>query len=491
MIKLSPLEKRRQEIEYARMRSQRAKTGPLDFEGLACMALGVKRLLPTQKQFIECNDRIALYRGPVGCAKSVSLVGSILMPALLLPGSRWGLFRAHWWTLQPTTLEVLKGCLRRLGPGAMVDKQEGPPYRVWINPAVLDENGRPGEPSEVLCYGLDDLEKLGSQEFTGVAIDEVSEVGEHVAHTLNTRLRHKRSGQEGAVGPFFWRGACNPTNRAHWIHRQFCAEHDCMQPPWGRLFKPHPRENVENLPPNYYNDISAGMSTGMKVRFVEGECGADPTGTPVFPEFSRLLHCENFKYLPNVPLWLSFDFGRRRPACLMAQITPDGCTNVLHAELGNNESLQNFAGRMKMIVQIRFPQAGEIRVVCDPHGTQRKDTTEKTSIDVLRELGLPPRYRSVSVAMGLEFISKGLNTLIRGRPRLRFDARHCTVLVEGFEGGYCWSEGKETKQEPEKNGLHDHLMDCLRYLEVNTQLGSAVEQHEWPDSLMKSGAVRS
>lgn len=468
---------RSEELQSHRISRLNRSVVQTDLQGLLDLVLGGASL-PTQREFVFSPDRIKWYVGPVGCAKTSTLVASVIIPALLYPGSRWFVGRWTWWTLEQTTLSRFMECLWRLGPDVIVDRIKGPPMKLKIASARVDANGDPMEPSEIIFHGLDDLEKLGSTEFTGIAIDEANEIDENMASTLNMRLRHKLPGQSRAEGPFFLNFVSNPVRRSHWLHKKFCGEEDCELVPWGHKFRPQPNENAQNLPPNYYQDIAAGMPPEMRIRFVEGECGPDPAGQSVFPEFAHSLHVGELKPVPGASMVRGWDFGRRRPACVWAQVTPEGWVNRLACELGDNIALEEFAKRVLQRSATQFPMAGSWRDFVDPHGDRKYDVSEVTSLDVLRKLGIRPIFRDVSKVRGLDFMSKGLCNLIKGRPRSMYDRVGCQLLIEGYGGGYCYQvprPGRQLKEEPHKDGFYEHLMDCDRYIEVNLQMGAVAD----------------
>lgn len=487
---------RQSRVERVRADIQARKTAQrppqkLDLDGLARLIVHEKKpLLPTQREFIFSPERRKLYMGPVGCAKTSSLCASVIVPALLYPGSRWGVFRAYWWTLETTTLKRFLECLGRLGPDIIVDKRTGPPMTIWIASARKGLNGEALEPSEIIFHGLDEIEKLGSQEFNGIAVDEVSEISENIVTTLDMRLRHKRPDQEDPDGPFFLNLCCNPVRRSHWIHKKFCGEHDSNPgDPWGKKFKPHPDENVKNLPPGYYEEISSGMSAEMKIRFIDGECGPDPTGKGIFSdEFNIRMHVGDLAFDPYFGMIRGWDFGRRRPAVVWAQKLPSGQVNRLHCLLGENEGLEAFAARVQMISSTRFAACKEWTDYVDPHGTAKRDVSDESPVDVMFRLGFRPQWRDVGINNGLGMMSKGLNTLIRGRPKSMFDRRGCSLLIEGYQGGYTYPKGTEMNPEPQKpfaDGIYEHVMDADRYIEVNLAWGSTTPLNEQRKNLRK------
>src|SRR5262249_30064137 len=155
-------------------------------------------------------------------------------------------------------------------------------------------------------------------------------------------------------------------------------------------------ENLKNLPENYYEELAGRYTPEMRVRFIEGECGPDPAGCPVFPEFSNSIHVAELHVDLSLPMIRGWDFGRLRPACVWAQLVNGRRDlNYLGCEIGDNERLDLFVDRVIRRSNAQFNTAGGFTDYCDPHGDQRDDVTDKTSCDVLRDKGLRPSYRNV------------------------------------------------------------------------------------------------
>lgn len=428
--------------------------------------------LPSQREFVYSHERRVWFTGPIGSAKTTALVAAVIMPALLYPGSRWFVARKHYWTLEETTLKKFKAALARLGPGAILEEQTGPPYRIWLAPAV-----KGAAPSEIVFYSLDNVDKIKSMEFTGIAIDEAHEVDENMATELDGRLRHALPSQEGTAdrGPFFFRFTSNPPSRSHWLHKKFCQEEDCDPIPWGKKIQSKPKENAANLPAGYYETVAQGMTPQQKTRLIDGECGPDMQGKPVFPEFNPTFHVGQIAVIKNLPIIRGWDFGRRRPACVWAQLTPEGWLNRLACVLGDNISLQAFIVRVKNRSAMQFPTHTPESYVdfVDPHGTQKRDVTEETSISVMQKAGLKPRWKDTEISTGLELMGNGLNTLIKGRPRSMFDRVNCNLLIEGYSGGYVYPERSNAANanKPKADGIYEHVMDADRYIEIGVDGG--------------------
>jgi hypothetical protein len=501
MSKLSRLEKIKQYVNQtadARRHNQPVKPpGPVqvDFEGLAsviCTGEPGHLNRPMQHDFIMYTGRIGLFMGPVGTAKTTTVLTKDILAAILYPGSMWGVFRENQWTLYAPggVVDTFIQCVGHLGPDVIISKHGGGSDPLFIEIATVNtRTGGAGVPSTFIFHGLNDLDKLGTTMFNGISVHEANEIQETMAAKLNERLRHKRPDEPAigpARGPFFLSFECNPVTRSHWIHKRFCADgDDCWPVPWGRKFKPHRSENEANLPPGYYEEIAKGYTPEMFVRYVEGECGPDPAGEPVFgQEFNQLLHVRKIIYNPRLLFVRSWDFGRRRPGLVIAQIHPEGWVDRLYATVGQNEIMPRFRDRMLMTSAAKFPGVATWIDFCDPHGTAKKDTSEKSSIDYLIEGGIKPIYRDTEIEYGLGLMTLGLTTMVRGRPRSMFNEGDANMLIEGYAGGYKWPELKigtnnaGSKRKPVADGFYEHPMDCDRYIEVNLRPGATKKRSE-------------
>lgn len=459
-------------------------------EQLACAFMKTKALTKTQREYIFWPGKTSWFTGPIGTGKTNGGAARVIIPGLMLPGSMWFICRAVKWTLEETTLKRFDKLLLNYGKGLLVDKQESPIIKRWLAPAVRGPDGKPGEPVELIFHSLDELEKLGGTEFTGVLVDEANEITVEQAATLDARLRWALPGQERPMGPFYLNFLSNPVRRSHWLHKRFCGEEDCDPEQWGRKFLATKEENEDHLPPGYYEDRAKGMTPEMRLRFIEGQCGPDPAGEGIFSaEFDTGLHVRELKFDPKLPMIRGWDFGRRRPACVWAQKQRSGAVWRLAAQLGNNESLDVFATKVLMRSAEQFPGVKDWLDFCDPHGDAKKDVSEKSSFDILREKGINPRSRHHSIELRLQKMSEGLRTMIEKKPRSLFDRTNCQLLIEGYGGGYCWPPPSPTtgqlKDKPLADGWYEHPMDADGYIEVGLALGGTHKAEDFAKNLRK------
>jgi len=459
-------------------------------EDLACQMLGGS-MHKTQSEYIFYDDKVSWLTGPIGTDKTAAAVARMTIPALCLPGSVWFVCRAVKWTLEETTLKQYKEIWERLGKGLIIDKQESPIIKYWLAPAVPQPGRDKPEPVEFIFHSLDDLEKLGGTAFTGAEVDEANEISQQQAATLDARLRRRLPWQTRPEGPFYLNFVSNPVRRSHWLHYMFCGEEDCDPAgPWGRKFLADKKENEANLPPNYYEDRARGMTPEMRLRFIEGQCGPDPAGEAVFgEEWDNSLHVRDNlakNYDPSLPGVRGWDFGRRKPACVIAQRQKNGQVWRLAAQMGNNESLANFARKVLARCGEQFPGIKQWADWCDPHGDAKRDVSERTSFDVMRELGMKPQYRHHSISHRLELMSKGLTTLVDKKPKNLYDRTNCGLLTEGYGGGYCWPPPNPNtgaiKDKPLADGWYEHPMDADGYIEVGLA-GPTTDPKKFPTNL--------
>lgn len=230
---------------------------------------------------------------------------------------------------------------------------------------------------------------------------------------------------------------------------------------WSR----HPKKS-----PEWYEKIKREKI--MTSQEIAQELDIDYTssaGKPVFPDFRKDKHTGEFNVNPDKPIYRGWDFGYHHPAVVFAQFDDNDRLIVLDEVMGEDVLLEVFA---KEYVLNRFVnhKAG-FRDYCDPAGRQRSDKNEKTSIEILRGIGIYPIWRESSINEGLTLIRKMLIEDIAGRPALLIDKR-CRILIDGFSGYYHYPENREGRPEselPEKDGYYEHLQDALRYLVVNTK----------------------
>lgn len=461
----------------------------LDLDGFLRRMLGGPAL-ETQTEFIKSQEPYRAFMGRAGEAKTSSGCAAILSRALLRPGYRACVGRYDYNDLVGTTQRRLVEMLERLPSGLIVERNKSPP-EIWkLRPVVA------GALSEIMFLGL--KEHPGSYEFHGIFVDEADECELGVVETLRLRLRAPPP--EGVSEEQVQRELLltfNPPDKHHWLYTA-CTGKDfqdkVIDEAWLSLFKPRGKENLVNLPTDYYEKAARGMSEDRKQRFIEGEWGSTFDGQPVYREFSARTHVRDLAFDEDLTLLRFWDFGYRRPACIFCQLDAEGRLLVLAEILGENEELVPFVRKVKAFTATRFPGAGECCDYGDPAVRQKKDTGN--ALALLHEESIVMMFRTSKIEEGVRTVRLALEQLVRGEPALQFDRMNCQILIAAMRGGYRLDA---TGQKPVKDGYYDHLADAFRYGVLNVFDGGgrasgtlpkpfAVASRQVPDSVEYSSA---
>lgn len=413
---------------------------------------------PTQKAFIYGQEFCRGYKGPAGCAKTSTLAAKAIGKALLVPGSRIYVSRLNYNDILTTTWVTFQKMLDRLPPGVVVERQKAPPMRIVLRPIVRNDEEEGDKFSTITFMGLTDA--LGSIEATEWDIDEADEVPEERAREILTRLRAAGDPRDYCACFVF-----NPPSKTHWLYTA-CTGRDAQEvdvaKPWMALYEPQARENVNNLPPGYYERMAAHISKEQRARLVDGQWGSTFEGQPVYREFKEHLHVKHgLEWNPHRVTYRCWDFGYNRPAVVFKQLDMFGRLLHLREVIGHHEEAVPFAQRVMAVGQEHFPNA-DFMDYGDPAVNQHKDTGK--TLWALKQIGITMYYRTSKILEGVELTRLRLEKLIDGEPALQYDARGCPVLIDGFKGGYRLDK---TGEKPFKDGFYEHVMDADRYGNLN------------------------
>ena len=182
----------------------------------------------------------------------------------------------------------------------------------------------------------------------------------------------------------------------------------------------------------------------------------------VFAEFDPSRHVRQTSYDANLPLYRAIDFGFSNPlACLFIQVDADDRVLVIDEHLKSHTTLAEHA----RLITARCPNPVEA-TYCDPAGRSRHEITGTAATQELAALGLPTRSRPSRILEGVGSIRDFLAPAA-GQPRLYVSPR-CEQLIRAFQSlRYARDAGGALSELPEKDGVHDHVIDALRYFFVN------------------------
>lgn len=173
----------------------------------------------------------------------------------------------------------------------------------------------------------------------------------------------------------------------------------------------------------------------------------------VFPHFSRTQHVRPFAGIPERVI-CGVDFGFAGAfVCIWVAILHAGDKRVawvIDEMVARQQTVSANAAAMK---QRPWQPAA---VYCDVAGKQRNAQTGIGDESVLRKAGFLVRSSWQRIETGIELIRQ-LVEPAAAEPRL-FVHPQCPRLIAAFEGYRRAEDG-----HPLKDGVHDHLIDALRY----------------------------
>lgn len=431
---------------------------------------GSSEPLPLQKKFHACRAVARAYVGGYGSGKTWCGAWESYMLSMLYPGTVGVVCRNTYGELRDSTRAVFFEVLAIITE--QITGQRGDIYDPMTCPLVKSfskssntlvfHTGAGRQPSTVLFRSLDAFEKFKSTQFGWVWIDEASDTQEEPFLTLRGRLRHPA--QAGGYSIFL---TTNPCNTQHWIYKRFVESvrdggEDALE---YAVFRAPTSENI-HLPAGYEADLRRSYPAEWVARYLDGEFGTLPEGKPVYPGFKSSCHVGSITFDASLPLYRSWDFGSHHPACIVGQVDGDRL-RILTEIQGSDVLINTFATQ---VLDHCRKEYGSVVCFdfCDPAGHQKSDKSDKTSIEILRAMGVFPRSAPQRILDGVLIVG----ILLQEREGLPGLVVHpsCRLLIEGFEGGYHYPkkfDGSGDDPNPVKDGTFDHLQDCLRYLVGN------------------------
>lgn len=366
---------------------------------------------PISAAFYETDDELALLMGPVGSGKTtVGLQRGTVRALYQKPNAEgvrescFAVVRRQYTDLHQTTIKSWNRWYPRT-VGTWYGGNEGPCSHTIMFRHPAD---RGLVKLDVQFRALGDLsieEALRGFEPTFGYVDELDLTP---ADTMTFLLQ--RAGRFPAREYLGWSGVwatCNAPEVPSWVVDDFIEEpkpgHRFFRQPGG--LSPS-AENLENLPPGYYERI-VNTSPKHKVRrFVHNQPGISRDGDPVYEEFNDEIHMSAtpLQVLPGIDIVVGLDAGGS-PAAGVWQRAPHGQKRKLRELTTHNradgESItgpNRFGGQLAELLQelMRDFPAGKprprIRGVADPSAAYGADTDngESSWIDtVARVAGIP------------------------------------------------------------------------------------------------------
>ena len=232
-------------------------------------------LTPKQEEAQELLNGPAqhvMLAGGSRSGKTLLIVRKIIQRALKAPGSRHAILRFRFGHCIQSIVHGTYPTVRKLCFPQVPFTPKEINHSAWF--ATL-----PGG-SEVWFGGLDDkerVEKILGNEYASILLNECSQIPYASRNMAVTRLAQKvhdrATGQPLRLKMYYDE---NPPDKGHWSYKLFKTHQD----PESKQYLPdpenygfmqlNPRDNVENLPPEYLKTLES-LPPRLRKRFLEGE----------------------------------------------------------------------------------------------------------------------------------------------------------------------------------------------------------------------------
>jgi hypothetical protein len=416
--------------------------------------------------------------GPVGSGKSMGSIIEIMRRST--QQTPYNEIRYTRWALIRNTLQQLKQTVL-----SDIQQYFGSIIHYFVSDSTIQIRLRLPDGTRIhsdwLLLPLDtkeDVRKLLSMQLTGAWINELREIPIEIIPRLIRRLGRYPSKEMGGPSWYGLIGDTNPWDTDSPYHDRLVLNPD---PKWALYHQPSGvgpyAENVENLPPGYYETVSSEHDIDEYQVYVESQWGTSNAGQAVFRKsFHAPTHVKDMKLIvnPNRPLMVGLDFGRT-PCALIGQIDNYGRAIIMKEVVTEGMGLLQMVDDHLKPVLMSEPFAGRrIFIVGDPAGRQRSQVTEETPFDVLKDEGLLAYPASTNnIDNRLLAVERLFTKQISGEPAIQINREGCPILIQSLGNKYRYRKKRDGQFEDTPEKLHpwSDICDALQYFCLGAQMG--------------------
>ena len=463
----------------------------------------------TGHEFHRSNADTRMVMGPVGSGKSTMMIIELIKLAVNQCPDKWGNRSTKWLIvretypqLRNTVFESFKMWLRP--NGTTVRYTESAPMRIRWTDRLKDGTQMNAEFIFLAVKDPSDYENVKSIEITGAFINEAGAMDRDVVSVVNSRIGRfpppvDAVDEDNPITRTALLIDSNPPDEDSWMAESFAnvPEHwdawqqpgallPCNESPTGWKLNPE-GENFRYLgigPEKYYLERTGGMTKEQIRVLYEGKFGVTSHGKAVYRrQYNDDLHLSSnvLRPIPDLPIYLGWDFGHGGEACTIAQKTKTGQLRVLDSLIADNIGLHDFAlnfVKPKLEKDYAAWTGKAIISVGDPSGTSKHglskdslnyfDVLNNQKDGIFRDYFVTKPAKSNHIELRLNAVRHFLTTeLPTGGPAFQLN-RSCGKLRRGFNAGYCYKRMQVTgtavyKDKPSKDDF-SHPHDSLQYI---------------------------
>jgi len=321
----------------------------------------------------------------------------------------------------------------------------------------------------------DHVRNLLSLEVTGAWFNEAREIHQDIFEVMRTRIGRFPPAKDGGPDYPFIILDSNPPDTDHWLYKLF-EEAPKKDPKVAELFEAFYQpsglspeaENIENLPPRYYEELCIGQDEDWIRVYVHGEYGFLKEGKPVFSAYRDKLHLADEELMPirGYPLIIGMDFGLT-PATVITQKIKNRLYVLDEEYTLEPTDLETFVNEQLIprLTERKYLGMDTI-IIGDPAGTTRSPTDGRTCVAVLRQY-FPRVYVAWTNAINerIRAVNEYLTRMDGDEPCFKLSPT-CKWLRQALNGKYYFQRKRGSKgvysDVPVKNE-YSHVADALQY----------------------------
>jgi hypothetical protein len=183
----------------------------------------------------------------------------------------------------------------------------------------------------------------------------------------------------------------------------------------------------------------------------------------VYPEFQQRIHVllEPYRVQPGLPVYRSVDFGFYHPVLLYFQKTPDDRVVIFDEWIGERATLADLLAAIRSKDAAHGLCEKEVEwTSCDPAGHSPGESGV-SAIERLKQAGIKVKAQVSKIEEGADLVREMLRER-DGLPGLMISPLAART-IDDFHAYRL----KEDGSGPDKDNVHDHTMDAVRYFVVN------------------------
>lgn len=427
---------------------------------------------PTIELFMLDDSLVRVIVGPVGSGKSMGCIMEILRRCRQQRPDNNGIRHSRWALIRNTMSQL------RLTVLADIQQYLGPMTHFFVTDATLQLRV-PLEDNTVIHADLllipldtkQDVQRLLSMQLTGAWINEVREVPIEVVSALIGRLGRFPSRLSGGPSWFGLIADTNPWDEDSPYHERLVVQPETN---WKLFHQPSGigpnAENVENLPPGYYENLMSDRDDGWSDVHVRSQWGTSNAGQAVFRRsFRPDVHVRNIVAVVNPmrPLLIGMDFGRT-PCALISQVDVFGRVIIYQELTSEGMGLRQFiAEHLKPALMVEPYIGKRVYVIADPAGREKSQLAEENAFDVLKTAGLLAYPAATNdIDRRLLAFEKLLTQFPGGEPGLQISRTGCPTLIRALASQYRYRRKRDGHLEDKPEKLHpwSDVCDAGQYL---------------------------